>query len=116
MAYEITNTTRGSSIIRVVDTGTVTVNIANLSIDANEIVSNASIKRVMWSTNGAITIARNSIPVLQLHGQGDMVLPELGHTLANTNTGTIVITIATGGTAIIEVSKTASYTTELTGM
>jgi hypothetical protein len=116
MAYEITNTTRGPSIIRVVDPGTVTVNIANLAVDANETVSAASIKRVMWSTNGAITITRNAVPVLQLHGQGDMVFPEIGHSLANTNTGTVVITIATGGTAIIEMSKTANYTTALTGI
>mgnify|MGYP003327126262 CR=1 FL=1 len=33
-----------------------------------------------------------------------------------TNTGTITITIATGGTAVIEMSKTASYTTPLTGI
>jgi hypothetical protein len=116
MAYEITNTSRGPSIIRVVDPGTVTVNIANLAIDANESVSGASIKRVMWSTNGAITIARNAVNMLQLHGQGDMVFPEIGHSVANTSTGTIVITIATGGTAVIEVSKTATYTTALTGI
>ena len=70
----------------------------------------------MWSTNGAITIARNGTTVMQLHNAGDMVLSEIGHSLANTNTGTIVITIATGGTAVIEVSKTASYTTPLTGI
>ena len=116
MAYEITNTVRGPSIIRVVDPGTVTLNIANLAFNANETITGASIKRVMWSTNGAITIARNSTPVLQLHGQGDMVLPEIGHTIANTNTGTIAITIATGGTAIIELTKTADYTTALTGI
>ena len=116
MAYEITNTSRGPSIIRVVDPGAVTVNIANLAIDSNETVSAASIKRVLWSTNGAITIARNAVNVLQLHGQGEMVFPEMGHAIANTNTGTIVITIATGGTAVIEMSKTATYTTPLTGI
>ena len=116
MAYEISNSVRGPSIIRVVDPGTVTVNIANLAIDSNETVSAAAIKRVMWSTNGAITIARNAVNVLQLHGQGDMVLSEIGYTVANTNTGTIVITVATGGTAVIEMTKTASYTTPLTGI
>jgi hypothetical protein len=113
MAYEITNSVRGPSIIRVVDPGTVTVNIANLSVNANETVTGASIKRVMWSTNGAITIARNGTTVMQLHNAGDMVLSEIGHALANTNTGTIGITITTGGTALVEVSKTATYTTEL---
>lgn len=116
MAYEISNTSRGPSIIRVVDPGTVTLNIANLAIDSNETVSAANIKRVVWSTNGAITIARNAVNVLQLHGQGEMVFPEMGHAVSNTNTGTIAITIATGGTAILEVSKTASYANALTGI
>jgi hypothetical protein len=115
MAYEITNSVRGPSIIRVVDPGTVTVNIANLSVNANETVTGASIKRVMWSTNGAITIARNGTTVMQLHNAGDMVLSELGYSVANTSTGTIGITIATGGTALLEVSKTATYTTDPTG-
>ena len=72
--------------------------------------------RVMWSTNGAITIARNGTTVMQLHNAGDMVLTELGQTLANTPTGTIGITITTGGTALVELSKTATYTTDLTGI
>lgn len=115
MAYEITNSVRGPSIIRVVDPGTVTVNIANLAVNSNETVTGASIKRVLWSTNGAITIVRNAVPVLQLHNAGDMVLSEVGYSIANTTTGTIGITIATGGTAILEVTKTATYTTDPTG-
>lgn len=115
MAYEITNSTRGPSIIRVVDPGTVTVNIANLAVNANETVTGASIKRVLWSTNGAISIARNGTTVMQLHNAGDMVLSEIGYAVANTPTGTIGITITTGGTALLEVSKTATYTTDPTG-
>jgi hypothetical protein len=118
MAYEITNSPRSTSIIRVVDPGTVTVNIANLSVNSNETITGATIKRVMWSTNGSISIARNSnsTPTLALHGSGDMRFDDYGHTIANTSTGTILITIVTGGTAIIEVSKTAEYATPLVGM
>ena len=111
MAYEITNSPRSTSIIRVIDPGTVTVNIANLSVNSNETITGASIKRVLWSTNGSISIARNSTPVLALHGSGDMRFDDYGHTVANTSTGTIAITITTGGTAIVEVSKTAEYAT-----
>jgi hypothetical protein len=116
MAYEITNSPRSTSIIRVVDPGTVTVNIANLSVNSNETITGATIKRVMWSTNGSISIVRNSTPTLALHGSGDMRFDDYGHTIANTSTGTIAITIVTGGTAIIEVSKTAEYATPLVGM
>jgi hypothetical protein len=116
MAYEITNSPRSTSIIRVIDPGTVTVNIANLSVNSNETITGASIKRVLWSTNGSISIARNSTPALTLHGSGNMRFDDYGHTIANTPTGTIVITIATGGTAILEISKTAEYATPLVGM
>jgi hypothetical protein len=116
MAYEITNSPRSTSIIRVVDPGTVTLNIANLSVNSNETITGASIKRVLWSTNGSISIARNSTPVLALHGSGDMRFDDYGHTVANTSTGTIAITITTGGTAIVEVSKTAEYATPLIGI
>ena len=117
MPLEITNSNRGPSVIRVVDPGSYTITLNDLRANATtETVTGSSIKRVMWSTNGNITIVRNSVPILALHNAGDMVLTELGQTLANTPTGTIGITITTGGTALVELSKTATYTTDLTGI
>ena len=116
MPFEITNTQRSASIIRVVDSGTATVSLANLSFDANEIVSAANIKRLTWSTNGNIQIIRNSIPILMLHNSGTMLLDELNHSVANSSASSIVITIATGGSIVMEVSKTATYANVLTGM
>lgn len=116
MAYEITNTLRNTSIIRVVDAGTYTVAVEDLSSDANEVVSSASIKRVMWSTGGSISVTRNSVPLLSLHGSGDMRLSDSGHTIANNSTSDIVITVTTSGSAVFEVSKQANYTTPLTGI
>jgi hypothetical protein len=46
MPFEITNTLRSSSIIRVEGTGTTTVALANLSVNANETVSAANIKLI----------------------------------------------------------------------
>jgi hypothetical protein len=116
MPYEITNTQRSASIIRVADAGTATVSLANLAVDANETVSAANIRRLTWSTNGNIQIIRNSVPVLMLHNSGTMMLDELNHSVANNNASPIVITIATGGSIVMEVTKVASYTTALTGM
>ena len=42
-----------------------------------------------------------------------MNFDELGTSLANNNTGNVVVTIATSGTVLLEVSKTATYTTDL---
>jgi len=116
MAFEITNTLRSASIIRVVDASTANVFLANLAVNANETVSSANIRRLTWSTNGSIQITRNAVSILMLHNSGTMMLDELNHSVANNNTSNIVITINTGGSVVMEVTKTATYATELTGM
>jgi hypothetical protein len=116
MAFEITNTQRSASIIRVVDPVTANIFLANLAVDANETVSAANIRRLTWTTNGNIQIIRNTVPLLTLHNSGTMMLDELNHSIANNSNSNIVITIATGGSIVMEVTKTASYATPLTGM
>jgi hypothetical protein len=116
MAYEITNTLRSSSIIRVTGAGFANVSLANLSTSVNENVTSASIKRVMWSTGGTVTVERGGETVLTLYGSGDLRPSELGHVIANNSTSYMNVSIATGGTAIIEVTKEANYTTPLTGI
>lgn len=111
MAFDITNTNRSSSIIRVVDAGTTNVFLANLSSGANETVTAANIRKIAWSTNGSITIVRNSVPILALHNTGTIHYDELNHAIANNNTQTMVITITTGGSLVMEVTKEATYTT-----
>lgn len=111
MAFDITNTTRSSSIIRVVDAGTSTVFLANLSSGANETITAANIRKIAWSTNGSITITRNSVPILALHNTGVIHYDDLNHVIANNNTQTMVITITTGGSLVMEVTKEATYTT-----
>lgn len=115
MSYEITNTLRSASIIRVVDAGTYSISLANLSATAAETVNTASIKRVMWSTNGSITIARNGVNVLSLYNSGDMRFSDYGHTVANSSNQALTITVASGGTAIIEVAKDTTYSPALIG-
>lgn len=116
MPYEVVNNLRGASIIRAVDPGTYTITLNNLSSNTQlETVSAASIKRVLWSSNGSITIGRGATPtpMLSLSTSGQMRLDELGYSIANTNTGNVVITIVTGGSVVIEMSKTATYSTVL---
>lgn len=115
MPFELINSIRSPSIIRIEGTGTTTVALANLSASANETVTSASIKRINWSTNGNIQIVRSSVPIVSLHNTGEMRLDEYGYSIANNNTSPIVITINTGGTVVLEVSKEATYATALTG-
>lgn len=116
MPFEITNSLRSASIIRVVDAGTANITLANLAKDANETVTSATIKRVMWSTNGSISITRDGVPILALHNSGDLRPSESGHVIANNSTANIAVTIVTGGSAIVELSKETTYTTPLTGI
>jgi hypothetical protein len=51
--------------------------------------------------------------MLTLYGTGEMRLDDYGYALANGSTGNVVVTIATGGSCILEVSKTATYSTNL---
>ena len=115
MPFELINSIRSPSIIRIEGTGTTTVALANLSVNANETVTAANIKRINWSTNGNIQIVRNSVPIASLHGTGEMRLDEYGYSIANNSTSSIVITVNTGGTVVLEVSKETTYATALTG-
>lgn len=115
MAYEITNSLRSPTIIRVVD-GTATISLANLAFNANETVTSASIKRAMWSTNGTITIVRNAQPILTLHSSGDMRFSDSGHSIANNKTSNIVVTVTSSGTVVLEVTKETEYSTPLVGI
>lgn len=115
MPFELINSIRSPSIIRIEGTGTTTVALANLSVNANETVTSANIKRINWSTNGNIQIVRNSVPIASLHGTGEMRLDEYGYSIANNSTSSIVITVNTGGTVVLEVSKETTYANSLIG-
>jgi hypothetical protein len=113
MASKITNSTRGSSVIQVTGADTLTVNVAsNLSTSATEIVTDAHIKTVCWSTNGSITIVRNSEKVLELYGSGEMRLGDYGYSITSNSSSDIVITVASGGTLVLGVTKIATYTVD----
>ena len=114
MAYEVTNTRRGSSIIRCEGASTNNVALTDLSTNTSlETVTTASIKRMMWTTGGNIAISRNGNTVATLYGTGEMRLDDLGHSVANSAASDITVTITTGGTCFLEVSKTATYSTDL---
>jgi hypothetical protein len=53
---------------------------------------------------------------LSLYGNGELRADDFGHSIANNNTSSIVITVALGGYALIEVSKQATYADPLVGM
>ena len=114
MAIEIINTLRSASVIRCVDAGLNTIELTGLRKNTTtENVTSASIKKLVWSSNGYITVARglNSVNtnILQLSGSGEMNFDELGYSISTASTGNVIVNIVTGGTIVMELSKTATY-------
>jgi hypothetical protein len=110
MPAYINNSRRGPSIIRAVDPGTYTITLNDLRANAfTETITTASIKRVTWSTNGSISIVRNGTLTLALHNSGEMRFDEFAGAISSNSASSLVITIVTGGTIFLEVSKDATY-------
>src|SRR6056300_1619756 len=109
MAYEITNRKRSSSILRVVGASTTTLELANLAVDGTETVTEASIKKILWTTTGNIAIKRGGVDVITLYNSGEMHFDELGHSIANNSTSNVSVVVTTNGSAVIEIAKLATY-------
>jgi hypothetical protein len=119
MPVEIINSLRTRSIIRVTGTGATTITLANLSVGANEVVSNAAICHIITSTTseGAWTIKRGGSSgeiIAVLYGSTDLPLSQYDIALANNSGSDIYVSNSgTDGTLILSVTKTATYTTPL---
>lgn len=117
MSSEIINTKRGTSLLKLVGANTYVFTVNNFSVNTStEIVSSVSIRGVAWSTNGYITIARGSGSnvILELHNSGRFNFSEMGYALNEESTGNVAVTIVTGGSCVLELTKTATYDPPLT--
>lgn len=113
MPQEIINSLKSTSIVRAVDAGVYTITLANLATTAAETVSSASIRSILWSTGNSITITRNALNVATLYNSGEWKLSEIGANIATNNTSSIVITITTTGSIVLELAKESTYSTNL---
>ena len=108
MAYEIINTTRGSSIVRVVDVSTANLALTQFRASPNtETVSALTIRKLNWSTNGSIEVTRDGAQLFKF--SGEMRLDDYAGSVANTASGNLAVQIFTGGCIVMEVSKVATY-------
>lgn len=116
MSYEVINRLRGTSIIRIVDSGAVSINLSQLSANVNtENVYAAYISSLKFSLPpaGNVVISRQNAgspanTVLTLYGTGNW--PHDDFNLANSATGNIQATFLGGvGSVIMVVKKDANY-------
>jgi hypothetical protein len=118
MAFEILNAARSKSTIRVVGaSANVRINLNQLSTNTqNEIITSAAINQFHWSTSGVIEVYRGNDAtgtlVLQTFGEGSLPLSAFDISVANTATANLYIVNTGAGTAIIGLTKQATYVRE----
>ena len=113
--YEVTKKLRGPTTIRTVGVGTANINTQAQIASTGETLTDVSIKRCSWSTNGNISIAKGGEPLLELHGQGQIDFDTDFSALSNNDINYITVTVATGGSVLLEIGKVATYSPALTG-
>ena len=115
MPYDISNSNRSKSIIRVVGNTATLIALSELSSNANnETITSASISQVFSSTDGTWSIYRgdnaSGVLVMQLNGENALPLSLSDIVVANGAASNIYVTNSgTLGTLIIQLSKTATY-------
>lgn len=121
MAYEIINTKRSRSVIRITGNTATTIPLSSLAVDSNEVITAASIAHIITTSDGWVRIYRGndtSAPlIVSMYQSNDLPLTQYDISLANTPSANLHITNSgADGTVILSVTKTATYTTPLTGI
>jgi len=122
MPYEILNSKRSKSIIRVTGNTATRVNLNSLSTDqATETITGAAITHVISTTDGFWKVYRGNdntgTLVLDLQSSNDLPLTQYDIVVANNSTANIYVTNSgTGGTLILSLSKTATFNPSLTDL
>ena len=122
MPYEILNSKRSKSTIRVTGNTATRINLESLSTNTTtEIITGATFTHVMSASDGFWKVYRGNDAtgnlVLDLPGGNDWPLAQYDIALANTSTANIYVTNSgTGGTLIMSLSKTATYSPSLTDL
>jgi len=121
IAFETTNRTRGPSTIRISGVGTANINVQNTfatqGVD-KENITGFAIQKCAWSTNGSIMIRSSGQDIVELHSTGQIDFAEDFSPIANTGSAVVgsqffQVTIATGGTVMLQLSKEATYNPSL---
>lgn len=121
MPYEIVNSKRSKSIIKIIG-ATQLITLPQLSTNTTtESITGASINHIISTSDGAVKIYRGDSAsgtlVFESYGSCDLPLTQYDIAIANTPSANIYVTNGgTGGTVILSVSKTATYSPALTDL
>lgn len=118
MPFEIINSKRSKSVIRVTGNTATRIDLNQLSTNtAIEVITGAAITHLTCSTDGKWVVYRGNdatgVPVLSLFGENDIPFTTYDVSIANTPTANIYVTNSgTDGTLLLVLSKTATYTVD----
>jgi hypothetical protein len=119
MPYEIINSIRSKSVIRLTGNTSTRINLSDLSTNTSlETISSATIATVIASTDGFWKIYRGNDAtgnlVLDLQGSNYLPFTQSDIAIANGSSSNIFVTNSgAGGTLIIQLTKSATYSTNL---
>ena len=109
ISTEITKKLRGPTTLRTVGISTANINTLASIQNTSESLSDITIKRCSWSTNGNILITKGPNALLELHGQGQIDFDTDFSAIANNSNNCLYVTVVTGGSVLLELGKVATY-------
>jgi hypothetical protein len=117
MAFDIVNSKRSKSVIRVTGNTATRINLNQLSVNTSiETITGASITHLTSSSDGKWIVYRGDtvgVPILTLFGENDIPFAQYDMSVGSNASSNIYVTNSgTDGTLILVVSKTATYTVD----
>ena len=117
MAYEIVNSLRAKSLVRIVGNTATTITLSGLARDTNEVVTGAHVSQASGVTDGIWRIYRgdntSGLLLLELPAFSHFQFYEFDCSLANSATANIHVTNSgTCGTMILQLAKSATYSVD----
>ena len=100
------NQVRGKLVARVGSGETETIQLATANAAPTETVNSMMISKIIWSGN--TTVSRGSNTLFTLTGNGTWDLDVMGIAHGELATANVVIAVAAGGTALVEIKKSST--------
>lgn len=121
MSYEIVNSKRSKSLVRIVGGGNASntlITLSSLAKDATETVQTASIAQASGVTDGVWRVYRGNDHtgelILELPSFSHYVFYEFDINLSNNSTSNVFVrNSGNTGTMVLQLAKTATYSTDL---
>ena len=85
------------------------VKIKYKKINKMALTETTKVDLIEVTENGTIQISRNSANIASLHTAGEIRLDDWGYTISSNRSSNANVTVTTGGTLFMELSKEATY-------